>query len=94
MPVTYLGIYSKIRDIFASQKEAKIRGLSPGAFSVNSALGYCPACKGEGYIRVQMYFFEDLFLSCEECEGKRFRKEVLEVKYKDKNIHRSSINEL
>lgn len=87
MPVTYLGIYSKIRDIFASQKEAKIRGLSPGAFSVNSALGYCPACKGEGYIRVQMYFFEDLFLSCEECEGKRFRKEVLEVKYKDKNIH-------
>ncbi len=87
MPVTYLGLYGKIRDIFASQKEAKIRGFSSGAFSVNSPQGYCPQCKGEGYIRVQMFFFEDLFLPCEDCEGKRFRKEVLEVKYKDKNIH-------
>lgn len=87
MPVTYLGLYGKIRDIFASQKEAKLRGFSSGAFSVNSPQGYCPQCKGEGYIRVQMFFFEDLFLPCEDCEGKRFRKEVLEVKYKDKNIH-------
>lgn len=87
MPVTYLGIYDKIREIFASQKEAKIRGFSSGSFSVNSASGYCPVCKGEGYIKVQMYFFEDLFLPCEDCGGSRFKKEVLEVKYKGKNIH-------
>lgn len=87
MPVTYLGLYGKIRDIFAAQKDAKVRGLSAGAFSVNSPEGQCPTCKGEGFIRVQMYFFEDLFLPCEDCEGKRFKKEVLEVKYKDKNIH-------
>ncbi|WP_353683258.1 excinuclease ABC subunit UvrA [Thermodesulfovibrio sp. 3907-1M] len=87
MPVTYLGLYSKIRDIFASQRDARVRGLSSGAFSVNSAEGQCPTCKGEGFIRVQMYFFEDLFLPCEECGGKRFKKEVLEVKYRDKNIH-------
>jgi len=87
MPVTYLGIYSKIRDIFASQRDAKIRGLSSGAFSVNSPEGRCPACKGEGFIRFQMYFFEDLFLPCEDCEGRRFKKDVLEVKYRDKNIH-------
>ncbi|PMP71792.1 MAG: excinuclease ABC subunit A [Thermodesulfovibrio aggregans] len=87
MPVTYLGLYSKIRDIFASQREARARGLSSGAFSVNSSEGQCPTCKGEGFTRVQMYFFEDLFLPCEDCEGKRFKKEVLEIKYKDKNIH-------
>ncbi|MCS7214754.1 MAG: excinuclease ABC subunit UvrA [Thermodesulfovibrio sp.] len=87
MPVTYLGIYGKIRDIFASQKDAKIREFSSGAFSVNNPKGQCPSCKGEGFIKVQMFFFEDLFLPCEDCEGRRFRKEVLEVKYKDKNIH-------
>ncbi|GAB5045740.1 excinuclease ABC subunit UvrA [Thermodesulfovibrio sp. TK110] len=87
MPVTYLGLYSRIRDIFASQKDARVRGLSSGAFSVNSSEGQCPTCKGEGFIRVQMYFFEDLFLPCEDCEGKRFKKEVLEVKYRDRNIH-------
>lgn len=87
MPVTYLGLYGRIRDIFASQKDAKLRGFSSAFFSINSPQGYCPSCKGEGYIRVQMFFFEDLFLTCEECEGKRFKKEVLEIKYKDKNIH-------
>jgi len=87
IPVTYLGIYGKIREIFSSLRESKLRGFSPGHFSLNSPLGQCPTCKGEGFIRVQMYFFEDLFLPCEDCEGKRFRKEVLEVKYKDKNIH-------
>ncbi len=87
LPVTYLGIFSKIREIFASQKEAKIKRFSPGHFSLNSALGQCPQCKGEGFIKVEMYFFEDLYLPCEECEGKRFKKEVLEVRYKDKNIY-------
>jgi len=87
IPVTYLGIYNKIREIFAYQKDAKQRKFSSGHFSLNSPLGQCPVCKGEGFVRVEMYFFEDLFLLCEECEGKRFKKEVLEVKYKDKNIH-------
>jgi len=87
IPVTYLGIYSKIRDIFASQKESKAKGFSSGHFSLNSPLGYCPTCKGEGFIRIQMYFFEDLFLPCEDCGGKRFKKEVLEVKYREKNIY-------
>ena len=87
IPVTYLGIYNKIRELFASQKEAKQRKFSSGHFSLNSPLGQCPVCKGEGFVRVEMYFFEDLFLPCEECEGKRFKKEVLEIKYRDKNIH-------
>jgi excinuclease ABC subunit A len=87
MPVTYLEVYGKIREIFANQKESKIRRLTPGHFSINSRAGHCPYCKGEGFVRVEMYFFEDLFLPCEECEGRRFKKEVLEIKYKDKNIH-------
>ncbi|MCX7988462.1 MAG: excinuclease ABC subunit UvrA [Thermodesulfovibrio sp.] len=87
MPVTYLEIYGKIREVFASQRESKIRGFTPGHFSLNSPLGQCPHCKGEGFIRVEMYFFEDIFLPCEECEGKRFKKEILELKYRDKNIH-------
>lgn len=87
MPVTYLGLYSKIRDIFASQRDARLRGFNSGSFSLNTAQGQCPTCKGEGYVRVQMYFFEDLFLPCEDCEGKRFKKEILEVRYRDKNIY-------
>ncbi|MCX8034264.1 MAG: excinuclease ABC subunit UvrA [Thermodesulfovibrio sp.] len=87
MPVTYLDIYGKIREIFSGQRDSKIKRLTPGYFSLNSPLGQCPHCKGEGFIRVEMYFFEDIFLLCEECEGKRFKKEVLEIKYKDKNIH-------
>ncbi len=87
MPVTYLEIYSKIREIFANSREAKLRGLTPGHFSINSPLGHCSQCKGEGFVRIEMYFFEDLFLPCEECEGKRFKREILEIKYKDKNIH-------
>ncbi|MCS7203250.1 MAG: excinuclease ABC subunit UvrA [Thermodesulfovibrio sp.] len=87
IPVTYLEIYNKIREIYGSQREAKLKGFSPGHFSLNSSLGYCPACKGEGFIRIQMYFFEDIFLQCEDCEGKRFKKEILDVTYKGKNIH-------
>ncbi len=87
IPVTYLEIYSKIREIFANSREAKLRGFTPGHFSINSPLGHCSQCKGEGFVRIEMYFFEDLFLPCEECEGKRFKRETLEVKYKDKNIH-------
>lgn len=87
MPVTYLEIYGKIREVFASLRESKLKGFTPGHFSINSPLGHCPICKGEGFIRVEMYFFEDLFLPCEECSGKRFKKEVLDIKYRDKNIH-------
>ncbi|MEJ5226906.1 excinuclease ABC subunit UvrA [Thermodesulfovibrio sp.] len=87
IPVTYLEIYGKIREIFASQKESKLKGFSPGHFSLNSASGHCPSCKGEGFIRIEMFFFEDLFLPCEECKGRRFREEVLEIKYKERNIY-------
>lgn len=87
MPVTYLELYGKIRELFASQRDAKIRGLTPGHFSLNSPLGQCPQCKGEGFIKVEMFFFEDLYLPCEDCKGKRFKEEVLEIKYKDKNIY-------
>ncbi len=87
IPITYLGIYDKIREIFASHRDSKLRGFTAGHFSLNSALGQCPNCKGDGFVKIEMYFFEDMFLPCDECEGKRFKKEVLEVKYKEKNIY-------
>lgn len=87
MPVTYLGIYGKIREIFASLRESKLKGFNSGHFSINSPLGHCPICKGDGFIKVEMYFFEDIYLPCEECDGKRFKREILDIKYKDKNIH-------
>lgn len=85
-PVTYVKAYDDIRELFASQKLAKIRGFSAQHFSFNVDKGRCPVCKGDGEVVVQMQFMADVHLECEACGGKRFKREVLEVRYQDKNI--------
>lgn len=85
-PVTYIKAYDGIRELFSSQRMAQIKGLSPGSFSFNVEGGRCDECKGDGNIVVEMQFLPDVELVCEACGGKRFKKNVLEVTYKDKNI--------
>jgi excinuclease ABC subunit A len=85
-PVTYLKAFDSIRQAFAGLPESKARGYSPGTFSFNVPGGRCEACKGEGSVKVEMYFLADLYLDCEECDGARYKREVLEVKYKGKSI--------
>ncbi len=85
-PVTYLKIFDLIRKVFSEQLEAKAHGYGPGFFSFNVQGGRCEACKGAGYQRIEMYFFEDLYIKCEECHGKRYKPEVLRVTYRKKNI--------
>ena len=85
-PVTYIKAYDAIRDLFANQRLSKIKGFKPKHFSFNVEGGRCETCKGEGEIIVEMQFLADVHLVCEECGGKRFKEEVLEVMYKDKNI--------
>lgn len=86
-PVTYLKIYDAIRAILASTPEAKLRGYNSGTFSLNVDGGRCPVCKGLGYEVIDMMFMDDVMLTCDACDGKKFRTEVLEVTYKDKNIN-------
>ncbi|MGB9911089.1 MAG: excinuclease ABC subunit UvrA [Microgenomates group bacterium] len=85
-PATYIGVFTDIRQLFAQTKEAKLRGFTATHFSFNTPGGRCEACEGQGKIRVQMQFLPDIWVECEECQGKRFQKEVLEVDYKEKNI--------
>ena len=85
-PVTYLKAYDDIRDLFAKQKSAKILGLKPKHFSFNVDGGRCDECKGEGVINVSMQFMADIELECEVCHGKRFKNEILDVKFDEKNI--------
>ncbi len=85
-PATYTGAFSHIRDIFTKTKEARVRGYSAGRFSFNVKGGRCEACEGQGQKKVEMYFLPDIYVECEECRGKRYNKEVLEITYKDKNI--------
>jgi excinuclease ABC subunit A len=85
-PVTYLKAFDPIRELFAATKDAKSRGLSASHFSFNVPGGRCEACEGEGVVRVEMQFLADVFVPCEQCDGKRFRPQVLEVKYKGRNI--------
>jgi excinuclease ABC subunit A len=85
-PATYTGVFSLIRDLFASTKEAKIRGYHAGRFSFNVKGGRCEACEGQGLKKIEMYFLPDVYVECEECHGSRYMKEVLEVEYKAKNI--------
>jgi excinuclease ABC subunit A len=85
-PATYTGAFSYIRDIFTKTKEARIRGYGAGRFSFNVKGGRCEACEGQGQKKVEMYFLPDIYVECEECRGKRYNKEVLEVLYKEKNI--------
>jgi excinuclease ABC subunit A len=86
-PVTYVKAYDEIRDIFSKQQLAKIRGYKPGQFSFNTEGGRCETCKGEGEQVVEMQFLADVHLECEECRGKRFKAETLDVQYKGKNIY-------
>jgi excinuclease ABC subunit A len=85
-PVTYLKAFDPIRDLFASTKDAKANGLTASHFSFNVPGGRCEACEGEGVVRVEMQFLADVFVPCDQCDGRRFRPAVLEVRYKGKNI--------
>lgn len=86
-PVTYLKAYDEIRTLFAQQQGSKILGLKPSHFSFNVDGGRCDECQGEGQIKVEMQFMADIYLECESCNGKRFKEDVLDVKYKEKSIH-------
>jgi len=86
-PVTYLKIYDDIRKIFARQPEAKRQGFTPAFFSFNVEGGRCEECQGEGEIKIEMQFMADIHLVCESCHGKRFKEEILEIKFRDKNIY-------
>lgn len=86
-PVTYLKAFDPIRKLFAGQIHAKNLGFGPGHFSFNVDGGRCEVCKGDGFQKLEMYFFEDLYITCEECSGKRYKPEVLAVTYNGKNIH-------
>ncbi|MEC1770201.1 excinuclease ABC subunit UvrA [Schinkia azotoformans] len=85
-PATYTGVFDDIRDVFAQTNEAKIRGYQKGRFSFNVKGGRCEACRGDGIIKIEMHFLPDVYVPCEVCSGKRYNRETLEVKYKDKNI--------
>ncbi|MFN8058278.1 MAG: excinuclease ABC subunit UvrA [Vicinamibacterales bacterium] len=86
-PVTYLKAFDPIRDLFASTKDGRNRGLTPSHFSFNVPGGRCDACEGEGQVKVEMQFLADVYVPCERCDGKRFRPQVLEVRYKSRNIN-------
>ncbi|MDP3047294.1 MAG: excinuclease ABC subunit UvrA, partial [Chloroflexota bacterium] len=85
-PATYTGVFTYVRDLFASVPEARLRGYAPGRFSFNVKGGRCEACQGDGIVKIEMQFLPDVYLSCEVCKGKRFNRETLEVRYKGKNI--------
>ena len=85
-PATYTGIFDLIRDIFAETTEAKARGYAKGRFSFNVAGGRCEACEGDGIVKIEMHFLSDVYVPCDVCNGKRYNRETLEVKYKGKNI--------
>lgn len=85
-PVTYLKIFDRIRKLFSEQLEAKANGYGPGFFSFNVPGGRCETCRGEGYRKMEMYFFEDMYIKCEECDGRRYRPEALKVIYRGRNI--------
>jgi len=85
-PSTYTGVFTYIRDLFAKLEESKIRGYKPGRFSFNVKGGRCESCQGDGIIKIEMNFLPDVYVTCEVCEGERYNRETLEVKYKGKSI--------
>lgn len=86
-PATYTGVFTDIRELFASTQDAKIRGYSSGRFSFNIKGGRCEACQGDGIIKIEMHFLPDIYVPCEVCKGKRYNREILQVKYKGKSIY-------
>ena len=86
-PATYTGVFTDIRDLFASTNDAKMRGYGTGRFSFNIKGGRCEACEGDGIVKIEMHFLPDIFVPCEVCKGKRYNRETLEVKYKGKSIY-------
>ena len=89
-PVTYLKAFDPIRELFAATKDAKSRGLTASHFSFNVPGGRCEACQGEGEVRVEMQFLADVFVPCEQCDGRRFKQQVLDVRYAARTSRRSS----
>ncbi|HSX14647.1 MAG TPA: excinuclease ABC subunit UvrA [Candidatus Saccharimonadales bacterium] len=85
-PATYTGVFTDIRDLFAATPEAKIRGYKAGRFSFNVKGGRCEVCRGDGILKIEMHFLPDVYVTCEECKGKRYNREALEIHYKGKNI--------
>lgn len=85
-PATYTGVFTDIRNLFAQTQDAKMRGYSSGRFSFNVKGGRCEACEGDGILQIEMHFLPDIYVPCEVCRGKRYNRETLEVRYKDKNI--------
>ena len=86
-PATYTGVFDQIRDLFAATADAKAKGYKKGRFSFNVKGGRCEACSGDGIIKIEMHFLPDVYVPCEVCKGKRYNRETLEIKYKDKNIY-------
>jgi excinuclease ABC subunit A len=86
-PVTYIKVYDAIRETFANTREAQSRGLEPSHFSFNVPGGRCEVCQGDGTVTVEMQFLADVELVCEECKGTRFKQQILDVRYRGKNIH-------
>ncbi len=86
-PATYTGVFDEIRDVYTATKEAKMRGYDKGRFSFNVKGGRCEACWGDGVKKIEMHFLPDVYVPCEVCEGTRYNRETLEIKYKDKNIY-------
>ena len=86
-PATYTGVFTDIRELFASTQDAKMRGFSSGRFSFNIKGGRCEACQGDGILKIEMHFLPDVYVPCDVCKGKRYNRETLEVKYKGKSIY-------
>ncbi|ACR70673.1 excinuclease ABC subunit UvrA [Edwardsiella ictaluri] len=86
-PATYTGIFTPIRELFSGVPESRARGYTPGRFSFNVRGGRCEACQGDGVIKVEMHFLPDIYVPCDQCKGKRYNRETLEIKYKGKSIH-------
>jgi excinuclease ABC subunit A len=86
-PITYLKAFDEVRSLFASERDALRRGLTPGHFSFNTTGGRCDRCEGSGVEKLEMYFFEDIYATCEACDGRRFKPDILSIRYRGKTIH-------